>query len=171
MRVRLLDLHPVIEWCRPEPKRSRLVRLGWPLGMRPLSRYEATLWREAQQIRVRPTHDRPLRRGPESGPDDVTSKPGRSGTSRRNNAHAGPILLKKPEYLLDPISSVPQVRFPDADVGGSSSTPDSTETVPNRSAASIEDVVAFRQICNDFRLATFFNRIGRNQSPSMFITI
>jgi hypothetical protein len=68
------------------------------------------------------------------------------------------ILLKKSEYRVNQIFSALWVRFSDAAWGTSQSTSNSTETVliglrGNQRQSKM--LLVFRQICNDFRLATF----------------
>jgi hypothetical protein len=71
----------------------------------------------------------------------------------------GAIVLKKSEYLLDPIFSAPQVRFPDADVGGlvihARLNGDRSISICGGNQRQSKMPLVFLQICNDFRLATF----------------
>jgi hypothetical protein len=68
----------------------------------------------------------------------------------------GSIVLKKSEYLLDPIFSAPQV---DADVGGlvihARLNEDRSESICGGNQRQSKMSSVFRQICNDSRFATF----------------
>jgi hypothetical protein len=69
------------------------------------------------------------------------------------------IVLKNSEYRLDPIFSAPQVRFPNADVGGlvihARLNGDRSESICGDNQRQSKMSLVFQQICNDFRLATF----------------
>jgi hypothetical protein len=83
----------------------------------------------------------------------------------------GGFVLKQFEYRLDPSLLAPQVRFWTRMWEASSTTPDSTDTVLNRSAG----VTSVNRRCrwysadlHDFRLATFSTESTATRGTAIF---